>query len=387
MRVLYINDYSEPAGGAEHIWRRTAKFVRDRGLEVREFAADMVRTHRTPWSYVHSRAFKQAVERLVSDWRPDVVHLHNWYHHASPSVLEALAAARARGDTKAVVATAHDFHLLCPSPGLVSWQRGRPITFDTSQRLRLPDKVLLRWDEDGWVRSELRALQHVLAYDIRGLHRSLDLVLCPSRYLAESLAPLVHTEVLPNPVPSSVPVPPRQGPLKVLYAGRLVPEKGLVPFIHVAPASFLNRLVVVGTGREESAAKAAVSHRGLRTRFLGRVSHSRVLELASEANIVLMPSRWPENAPNTLFEALSRSATIIGSDMPGIREIVEEAGTGYLFDPSDPASIAAAVHQVELDHAAGTLNDFDVSCYLADRAEDRYVDRLIRWYEVLAGPS
>ena len=55
------------------------------------------------------------------------------------------------------------------------------------------------------------------------------------------------------------------------------------------------------------------------------------------------------STPNKLFEALAAGVPVAGSDFPGFRLIVAEnpeGPLGELFDPSSPASIAAAIRRI-----------------------------------------
>jgi glycosyltransferase involved in cell wall biosynthesis len=325
-------------------------------------------------------AFCQATDRLLRQWRPDVVHLHNYYHHASPAVLAVLRAARRRGDVAAVVMTAHDYHLLCPSPGLLSWEGGEPRPVDPRRPLGVLDKVRGRWDPEGRARSELRVAQHVLAYDLLRLRRTFDVVICPSRFLATALEPIVPTRVLANPAPAYRSPPARGEDLQILFAGRLAPEKGLLPFLEAAPTELLDHLLIAGTGPEEASARRIVERRGATTTFLGQVPHEEMLGLIDRVHAVLLPARNHENAPTILFEALSRGASILGSALGGIREIVEDSGIGHLFDPWDPADVDRACRAVLAEHRAGTLAPTDAGAYLAERSEDRYATALIECY-------
>ncbi|MEK8106126.1 glycosyltransferase [Micromonospora sp. M12] len=66
-----------------------------------------------------SPASRRGLARVIDEFRPDVLHLHNIYHQLSPSVL---AAARTAGVP--CVLTLHDYKLACPSYQLLD--RGRP---------------------------------------------------------------------------------------------------------------------------------------------------------------------------------------------------------------------------------------------------------------------
>ena len=47
-----------------------------------------------------------------------------------------------------------------------------------------------------------------------------------------------------------------------------------------------------------------------------------------------------------LFEYINSNIPIIASDLPELRRIILEYEIGYLFDPNQPQSIAAAIHYV-----------------------------------------
>jgi glycosyltransferase involved in cell wall biosynthesis len=386
MRVLSINDYSPPSGGAEIIWRQTHELLLESGVDSKLFAADEVVERRMPWSYLYSTRVAAALRAEVTAWRPDIVHLHNFYHLCSPSILRELANARRRGDVRRVVATAHDFHLLCPNPGMLQWSRGHEFSVvDPAVQLRPLEKFTVRWDGGGWPRSWLRATQHVLAYDLLQLRQVFDRVLCPSQFLANALSSVVDTYVLPNPAPEPVTVRKDNSKLMALCAGRITAEKGLTAFLEMAPKPFLDCLLVAGHGKDKARAREVVRRRGLATRFVGHLSHDEVLELLAQTHVVVLPSRWYENAPTILFEGLSRGANLLASDLGGIREIVNESRTGFLFDPWNRSSIETATGRVCDAFASGELNSFDVSDFLGARSRSSYISALLACYEEVLG--
>ena len=58
------------------------------------------------------------------------------------------------------------------------------------------------------------------------------------------------------------------------------------------------------------------------------------------------------STPNKLFEYLNAGLAVAASDLPEIRRIVESDDLGALFDPDDPASIAAALRSLTADRQA-----------------------------------
>jgi glycosyltransferase involved in cell wall biosynthesis len=66
-------------------------------------------------SIVYNRNARGKIAGLLAERRPDIAHLHNIYHHLSPSILGEL-----RRQGVPVVLTAHDLKLACPSYKMLS---------------------------------------------------------------------------------------------------------------------------------------------------------------------------------------------------------------------------------------------------------------------------
>ncbi len=58
----------------------------------------------------YSQEAKKKFSALLRDFQPDVIHIHNIYHHISPSILPVAAAAHIP-----VVMHLHDYKLICPN--------------------------------------------------------------------------------------------------------------------------------------------------------------------------------------------------------------------------------------------------------------------------------
>jgi glycosyltransferase involved in cell wall biosynthesis len=101
--------------------------------------------------------------------------------------------------------------------------------------------------------------------------------------------------------------------------------------------------------------------------------------------VLILPSRWDENYPLSLIEALAAGTNLLVADRGGMREIVEDAGIGYRFVPNDAVSLAEQLRAILAAHAAGTLNTFDATNFLAGRNESSYLAGLTRAYGGGAG--
>jgi glycosyltransferase involved in cell wall biosynthesis len=384
-RVLHVNDYpADELGGTEVLMARTLDLLRAAGWDACPFTrADLPDPKLTPLRYLNNRIARAALRRTLHEFRPDVIHIHNYYHLLSPGVLVELARYKAKAAAR-VVMTAHDYHLVCPNSG-ASWYRGAEPAPADLDRVRSWRYLLgHRWDRRGRLHSALKVAQHVLHYRWTDRRPVIDLILCPSRFLQTAVNRLgIPTVWLPNPNPRTAPTrAKRPAEVTFVFAGRVEPEKGLVRFLEQLPADFRDRLLVVGDGMELPTARWVVVRRDFdkRVTFLGRRPHAETLGIIAAAHVLVLPSRWDENYPLSLIEALAAGTNLLVTDRGGMREIVQDAGVGYRFVPDDAASLAEQLRLIREAHAAGTLNAFDATAFLAGRDETSYLAGVLRAY-------
>jgi glycosyltransferase involved in cell wall biosynthesis len=384
-RVLHVNDYPGGTfGGAEVLMTRTIDLLRKAGWDARSFTqVDLPDQLLTARRYLNNRVARRTLRRTLAEFAPDVVHLHNYYHVLSPGILGELARHKRRTGTR-VVMYAHDYHLVCPSSGAM-WYRGREADLADLDRIRSWSYLFARrWDYRGRCYSLLKLAQHFRAYRLHDQRRVIDLILCPSRFMQDAMKrtgrPTAH---LPYPNPPFEPRrASRRAELSLVFAGRVEPEKGLVRFLEMLPKDFAGRFQIVGDGADRSAAEEVGRRRGVsdRLEFVGRCDHDETMNRIAAAHVLVLPSRWYENYPLSMLEALALGTNLLVADRGGMREIVEDAGAGYRFVPDDPVSVAEQFQRIAKDHAAGRLNTFDVAKFLTSRNEAAYLDGLLRVY-------
>ena len=226
---------------------------------------------------------------------------------------------------------------------------------------RLPDiPVTLILNNDP---REMRGAQ--TPAERAALLRKLALVMTSSEYLRGRLlegveAPEPLPVLLPNCLDLTELPPPRRRERLILFAGRVVAEKGPDAFV-MACAAALPLLpgwhaTVIGAdrfrvGSPETAfvqsVRAAAEHASVS--IAGYRDHPEVLDAMARAAIVVVPSRWPEPFGLVALEAMASGAALICSPRGGLREV---AGDAALYaDPDRPQDIAAALRALGRDEA------------------------------------
>ena len=140
----------------------------------------------------------------------------------------------------------------------------------------------------------------------------------------------------------------KAGPVRLLFASRLIPEKGvfvLLSAIKAAAAVGTNvefSIHPIGEGglRDACVAAARALAGGARVTILDEVPFGEpFMRLLRRFDAVLLPSLSDEQ-PRVAYEALSQAVPVIGSATGGIREVVESGVNGRLSPPNDVDRLA-----------------------------------------------
>lgn len=314
---------------------------------------------RDTWNRDAARRFRA----ILADSQPDLVHTH---------VIDGFSASiwrRARRSGIPIVHTAHDYHLICPRAFLLS-RDWKICTHPT-----LPCRTYRRWH----------------------LHTAsdVDLFVSPSQFLLdkhrESGLAAGRTAVIRNGIPRPPPAAPKSktpgASTKFLLLCRLTEEKGVrvvLDAMRLLPRALPVQLTIAGRGPLEDVARDA-AREDSRITFAGFVQGEEKHALLAQADHLLIPSLWYENAPVAVVEAAAYQIGVIGSRIGGIPELVREGETGFLFEPGDAACLADIMRNLALG-AAG-LHGLQSAAQAVSAQHDvaPMVGRYVREYGELLG--
>ncbi len=359
MRILHVDKFLPPTGGVAAVIDALAAEQRRDGHEVLQFGNvppggrdDMPRRHdftrarpRDLPRMIHNRQAARLLTRFLATRRVNIAHLHNIYHHLTPSILGVLR----RADIPAVM-TVHDYRLACPtrhfyrSDGLCRRCLSGNLLHAASSRCAGAAGLGLAIESYA---------QRIARRYVRGIEH----FLCPTRYMADVLretgipAGKLRIWPLPVPAPALPPVEPEGN--RLLYAGRLSAEKGPDLMLDLAAGLPEARVTVLGEGPELAPLRAAVKARGLANVSLpGSTDRAGVARELARAAALVLPSRCMENAPVAMLEAMTAGRAVIVPDQPPLREFVRDGRTGRTFATGDADRLLAVAGQVLADAEA-----------------------------------
>ncbi len=396
MRILQVNSYADPVGGAENYMLALGSELERRGHSVglfgtspdRDVVGERIRVPRRPRydraALIQDPGTTAALSSFVERFDPDLIHAHNLFSLGQDLV-------RTLGSFGIpLVQTFHDYGVVCPNSWCVRGD-GTPCTGGAgAQCFRHRCQQNYPFDPEHVFLTLLRQNQ---------LASSIDVALCPSQHLAKLLARHGFPDVRPLPYFVERTAEPSRAtaraPAELLFLGRLEPEKGLAHLLDALPRILevepRTRLTLVGDGSAAAALHAKVRELGLDARvdFHGKVEHERVREFHARATALVLPSIWSENSPLAIYEALAIGLPVLGSRVGGIPELIEDGQTGFLFEPRDPADLAEkALKLLGLPPAERERMALRMRERARELSPEQHLDRLEEIYdEILARPA
>ncbi|MBC8989650.1 glycosyltransferase [Micromonospora chalcea] len=287
-----------------------------------------------PISPIWAPKAQHDLDRLLTEHRPDVLHLHNPYPLLSPWVVRT---AHKRGVP--VVQTVHNYRQVCSS-GL--YFRDGMICQDCRGRALGVPAIVHRCYRNSRAQSALMATTLAVHRPTwKSVDRYIALTTAVADHLRDYGIPEERIVVKPNAVPDpGTPAPVGNG---FLFMGRLSPEKGLDLLLAAwrrHPVGALGPLRIAGDGELRPLAEAAAAERP-DVLYLGQLDRSGVRAALADSSVVLATSTWHDVLPTVIIEALASGRPVLGTALGGIPYLVgadgprEPAGTG-------PAEVATA---------------------------------------------
>ena len=141
----------------------------------------------------------------------------------------------------------------------------------------------------------------------------------------------------------------------ILYAGRLVFEKGVQHLIGAMPKILQNyndaKLVIAGKGGMTEELKSQVEYLGLGSKvyFTGYMDHKSLCKLYKCADVAVFPSTY-EPFGIVALEGMLAGNPIVVSDIGGLNEIVEHGVNGMKSYAGNSNSIADSILTLLYDH-------------------------------------
>lgn len=294
-------------------------------------------------SWQIGKELKSVLDR-VARWQPDVVYLHG---------MQSTAVETAIATRFPTVFMAHIYHGTCISG---TKRHGFPTPAPCERQLG-PGCLLYYMPRRCGGINPLNMLR--LYAEQRG-HQALlphyKAVVVTSQHMREEYRRHGVEEARLHCFPYTAfqqpdPEPPSLRPIegRILMVGRLTDLKGGCTLLRAVPrtSELLGRaltLIVAGDGPDRPNMESLARHLGITVEFLGWVSAEKREQLMRQADVLAMPSIWPEPFGLVGIEAGAVGLPTVAFPVGGITDWLIPGVTGELAEGSlKPANLAAAL--------------------------------------------
>jgi len=352
MKILLVHNFygSSAPSGENAVFEAEKALLQEKGHEVGFFTrhSDEIRNKgflgtvqgalATPWN----PRMSCAMQKVIADFRPDVVHAHNIFPLISPAIFRAI------GQKAASVLTLHNYRLFCPAA--IPMRNGNVCTECLDKKSSFPSLLY------GCYRDS-RIATLPLAFNV-GLHRFLrtwanrvDTFIALSDFQAKLMVksglPAAKVAVKPNFFPGKPQVVPwKQRKSYVIFVGRLSAEKGVENLLRAWQmwGSKAPELYLVGDGELRS--KLMRMAEDLPVRFTGQVTAQEAHNQIAKAKLLILPSECFEGFPMAVREAFVFGTPAAVSNIGPLPSIVKDGVSGVVFEPGNPDSLLRQVRTV-----------------------------------------
>lgn len=351
MKILMINKFLFPKGGSESYMLKLGDYLESQGHEVQYFGMEhedrcvgnAVNSYTEnmdfhggnrlgkltyPFKIIYSVDARKKIRRVLDDFEPDVCHLNNFNYQLTPSViLEIVKWRKEAGKKCRIIYTAHDYQLLCPNHLM-----NNPLTGENCEKCldgHFFHCARGRCIHGSFARS-LIGMAEAEFWKLRGVYWHVDTIICCSTFMKSKMDrnPVLagRTIALHNFV-EAIETEKCEKKEYVLYFGRYSREKGIETLVNVCRELPDIPFVFAGRGALEE-----LIHTVDNITDVGFLQGEEIKKLIREARFTVYPSEWYENCPFSVMESQMYGTPVLGADIGGIPELIQNGKTGELFE-------------------------------------------------------
>lgn len=338
MKILAIHNFHRKgsASGDDQVFKSETAMLEEHGDSVIRYSVSndefdnagligkVVSTFGMMWSFEKYKA----VQKLIKQTQPDIVHIHTFFPLLSPSILYA-----AKRCGVPVVATLHDTRFVCPCSTSL---RGTKICNECGDG-RYLRMCKYRCFKGSRLQSFLVACIFKYHRIRKSFYKQIDRYICLNDNQIQLLKEIGFDEA--KIVKKYNFVPDGEANLKtekvealperyVVFYGRLGEEKGIRILMKIWDDITDIPLVVMGTGPLEEEFKKWAEKKD-NVYYLGYTQHDKCLKIVKGGEFVIFPSIWYEGCSMVEIETESLGKALVATDLGFSVEAIEDGVNGY----------------------------------------------------------
>jgi glycosyltransferase involved in cell wall biosynthesis len=381
MRILLLHNKYQYAGGEDKVFEAEGELLSKHNHQVERIVFDnssiTTGMDKLLSGIMGVYNFKSAnvVNKKMKEFKPDILHVHNFVPLASPSIFYV-----AKRNKVPVVLTLHNYRLICPSATLYHNHR----IYEKSIKSIFPFDAIIKGVYRNSVIQTAGVAVMITLHNLIGTWKNKV-----DKFI--TLTTFARTKFLDSRIKASTDQfmlkpnfidDPGNGKESredfFLFVGRLSEEKGIRVLLN-AFRRIDEKLVIIGDGPLQSEVESVVKVRS-NILYLGFQPKAAIMDHLKRTKALIVPSTWYEGFPLTILEALATGTPVIGSRLGGIAEIVTDKFNGLLFEPGDEDSLIHSLNELKKqDQKVLSINARN--CYLEHYTPERNYKILMDIYQ------
>jgi glycosyltransferase involved in cell wall biosynthesis len=356
-------------------------------------------------NFYESPVVGKAIRKVLGQQTFDVMHIVSGYLMGKP----AIDAAHEFGIP--IVLTLTEYWFLCARLNLIqatgtlcngpeTIEKCTRCLLEAKRRYRLPSQAAPKLMDWLWpnIHKTSMSTKTLISVERRQtiLHEALNsvqTVISPSQYLIEKFSEygfdtsrflFVRQGLANYPTGQSAWRPSPDGRLRVGYMGQIKEHKGvdlLVDAILAMREKGENvSLDVWGNENESPVYTKTLQSQTVNDshiRWNGLYTGSKMWDILTELDVVVVPSRWHENSPNVILEAYKMGVPVVATNLGGMAELVEHEKYGLVFKINDAEDLR---HQLErLIHQPGLIDSLRANIPLVKSIDDEMQEITVQY--------
>ncbi|MBU2892239.1 glycosyltransferase [Colwellia sp. D2M02] len=330
MRILFCHNYYQQGGGEDVALENEMALLKKQGHDVQLYSVSN-RQIVSFWQKLHvsfhltySRYYKTEFTKFIQDFKPDVIHVHNFFPLLTPAIFDACYEQNIP-----VVHTLHNYRLLCPSATLFIQGTNNQESITKSAYAVVKHRpyknsflgtFILARAIEKYKKSRIwfTKVNHFIAPS-----SCLKNIYVNAGFSAESITVKPHfIDPIETPITSST-----RTDKYAVFIGRLTREKGIELLLESWRENDIE-LRVYGAGPLTYKVGAKKQKN---IRYMGEVSKEQVLQALATSQYLIMPTLWQEPFGFVVIEAFSQGIPVIASNIGAMPELIKHHKNGLLF--------------------------------------------------------
>ena len=282
---------------------------------------------------IYSKENYKKMQEAIYDFKPDIVHLNNFQRQLSESIVECC-----KKNKIPMVFTAHDVQAICPAISMLDGEKNICEKCMNGKYLNCFKKKCIK---NSTLKSLLGAYEGKYYRSKKVYIEKIGHIITPSVFYKNKF---IEDGVKEDKIDYNLQV---ETDGYALYSGRLAKEKGILNLVEAFTNLIKNskgneklngiRLYIAGDGPERENIEKKIKDSKLENRIvlLGYLNQKDLREFTRKCSFLVIPSIWYENGPYSVIETQAIGKAIIGANIGGIPEMVQDNVNGLIYEYDD----------------------------------------------------